>query len=71
VGEVFAVVRHGFSHFRITLHAFTCRYAGGEPQALHVRDWAWVAPDKLDAYTFGKADRQVIAALRARKGMLL
>jgi hypothetical protein len=30
-----------------------------------------VTPDALDAYAFGKADRQVIAQLRARGGMLL
>ncbi len=71
VGELFTKVRHGFTHFRITLHAFTCRYLGGEPQALGVRAWAWVTPDRFDAYSFGKADRQVIAALRARGGMLL
>jgi A/G-specific adenine glycosylase len=71
VGELFTVVRHGFTHFKITLHAFTCRYVDGEPQAIGVRDWAWVEPAQLDAYSFGKADRQVIAALRARGGLLL
>ncbi len=73
VGALFVVVRHAFTHFRITLHAFTCRYDAdsGEPQALGVRDWAWVSPDRLDAYSFGKADRQVIAELRRRQGMLL
>jgi A/G-specific adenine glycosylase len=71
VGDLFAVVRHGFTHFSITLHAFTCRHAGGEPQALGVRDWAWVKPEGLDAYAFGKADRQVIDQLKARRGMLL
>ena len=71
VGELFTVVHHGFTHFKITLHAFTCAYLGGEPQALGVRTWAWVTPDELDTYSFGKADRQVIDALRARRGMLL
>ncbi len=71
VGEQFAVVHHGFTHFRITLHAFTCTYVSGEPQALGVRAWAWVTPDELDAYSFGKADRQVIDALRSRRQMLL
>jgi A/G-specific adenine glycosylase len=71
VGDLFAVVRHGFTHFSITLHAFTCRYVSGEPQALGVRDWTWVTPDGLDAYAFGKADRQVIEHLKARRGMLL
>lgn len=70
VGELFVVVRHGFTHFRITLHAFTCRYESGEPQTLGVRDWAWSTPDELSRYTFGKADRQVIEALAARRGML-
>jgi A/G-specific adenine glycosylase len=65
-------VRHGFTHFKITLHAFTCRYASNaEPQALGVRAYAWVTPDQFDAYSFGKADRQVIEALRTRGEMLL
>ena len=71
VGDLYMKVRHGFTHFRITLHAFTCRHLGGEPQALGVRAWAWVAPDELDRYSFGKADRQIIGEMRARRGMLL
>jgi A/G-specific adenine glycosylase len=71
VGELFVVVQHGFTHFRITLHAFTCRYLNGEPQRLGVQAWAWVTPDELSAYAFGKADREVIRALAARKSMLL
>jgi A/G-specific adenine glycosylase len=72
VGEVFVVVQHAFTHFKITLHAFTCRYidTSSAPQAMGVRDWAWVLPEQLDAYSFGKADRQVITALKTRKGML-
>jgi A/G-specific adenine glycosylase len=71
VGELFTRVRHGFTHFKITLHVFTCRYAGGEPQALGVRAWAWVTPDELDSYSFGKADRLIVKEMRARRGMLL
>ncbi len=70
VGELFTVVQHAFTHFRITLHAFTCRIARGEPRALEVRDWKWVLPDELEQYSFGKADREVIKALQARRGML-
>ena len=71
VGELFTKVKHGFTHFKITLHAFTCQYVSGEPQLIGVRAFAWVTPDQFDAYSFGKADRQVIAALRSRGGMLL
>lgn len=70
VGAFFVAVKHAFTHFKITLHAFECRYVGGEPQKLGVHDWAWVTEDQFDAYSFGKADREVIAALKARKTML-
>ena len=71
VGELFTKVKHGFTHFKITLHAFTCQYVSGEPQLIGVRAFAWVTPDQFDAYSFGKADRQVIEALKSRGGMLL
>lgn len=70
VGDLFVVVKHGFTHFRITLHAFTCQYVGGPPRALGVRDWAWVTPEQLASYSFGKADREVVAALKSRGNML-
>lgn len=76
VGEPFAVVDHAFTHFKITLHAFECRFLGPlppyrEPQALGVRDWAWVTETQLADYSFGKADRMVIAELARRRTMLL
>jgi len=72
VGPLFTTVKHGFSHFKITLHAFECRYLGPQPpyaapQALQALDWAWASERQLAGYSFGKADRQVIAAL-ARRG---
>lgn len=71
VGELFCVVRHAFTHFSITLHAYTCRHRSGEPQLLGAQAVAWVTLDEMEGYAFGKADRQVIAQLRARGGMLL
>jgi mutator protein MutT len=70
VGDLFVVVRHGFTHFKITLHVFECRYLRGEPQKLGVHDWAWVDETQFDQYSFGKADREVIVALRQRGQML-
>lgn len=71
VGELFVVVRHAFTHFRITLHAYECRYVAGPPQTLGVRAFAWVRESELAAYSFGKADRDVIAELAARRDKLL
>ncbi len=71
VGEFIVQVKHAFTHFRITLHAFTCRHVRGEPQALGVAGFAWVTLAEMDGYAFGRADQHVIAALRERPHRLL
>ena len=75
VGECFQVVNHAFTHFKMTLHAFDCRYLGAipphsEPQALQAQAWAWVRPGELGDYSFGRADRKIIEALQTRRDML-
>jgi A/G-specific adenine glycosylase len=72
VGEFFAQVDHAFTHFKITLHAFECRYLaeGGPPQAIACTAWRWVAEEELAQYAFGKADRAIIERLKQRRGML-
>jgi A/G-specific adenine glycosylase len=71
VVDLLVVVRHAFTHFRITLHAFRCRYVAGPPQALGCADWRWVRLRELERFAFGHADRQIIQALRAQPGRLL
>jgi len=76
VGALFIKVKHAFTHFKITLHAYECQYIGSSdgsdaPQAIEAKDWAWVTEEELDTYSFGKADREVIKALHERKNMLL
>ena len=70
VGPQIAVVKHGYTHFRITLHVFECLHTGGEPQALDVADWAWVTLDELDRYAFPATDRQIIDVLNGAGGQL-
>ncbi len=57
-------VKHAFTHFRITLHAYHATLLAGVVQHLAVRDHAWVTLEELAGYAFGKADRKVIDALR-------
>ncbi len=71
VGELLVQVKHGFTHFRITLHAYECRHVGGEPAARGVADFAWVTLDEIDAYAFAAADRRIIQELRERPHRLL
>ncbi|MEP7286576.1 MAG: A/G-specific adenine glycosylase [Chloroflexota bacterium] len=67
VGSLFLSVKHAFTHFKITLHAFECRYLAGPPQAIQCAAWRWVHLDDLDQFAFGRTDRTVIEALRTRQ----
>lgn len=71
VGEFLIRVKHAFTHFKITLHAYECRIATGEPTAEGVADFAWVTLAEMDQYAFGKADQAIIAELRERPNRLL
>ena len=62
-GEPVAVVKHAYTHFRITLHAFECRVLSGKPQATGVADFKWVRMSEIDRYAFAVTDRKIIQAL--------
>jgi A/G-specific adenine glycosylase len=65
VGRRLTTVRHGFTHFRITVHAFECRYLSTEdPKSIGVQNWRWVRLAELDNYAFPVVDRKIIAVLR-------
>ncbi len=63
VGTEFASVNHAYSHFKITMHAFHCRWMRGRPRAIQSTAWRWIAPNDLDRYAFPQANRRVIEAL--------
>jgi len=64
VGDPLVTVEHAYSHFRITLHAFQCTHAAGQPQAIEVANFAWVTLDQLDSYAFPVTDQKIIKKLR-------
>jgi len=68
VGAPLTVVRHAYTHFRITLHAFHCRLLSSQPRALGCADWRWITLDQVECFAFSAADHQIIAALRAAAG---
>lgn len=59
VGQPIGVYRHAFTHFRITLHAFHCRLAGGEPRPIEASELRWVSPADLAQFPMGKVDRMI------------
>ncbi|MFW6184933.1 MAG: A/G-specific adenine glycosylase [Chloroflexota bacterium] len=70
VGPPLVSVKHGYTHFRITLHAFHARHVTGEPRNVGVADHAWVRLEDLDQYAFAVTDQKIIASLRAEARQL-
>jgi A/G-specific adenine glycosylase len=65
IGRFLTQVKHAYTHFRITLHAFHARHLNGQPRHLEVKDHAWVRLPDLEAYAFAVTDQKIIAALQA------
>ncbi len=63
VGKRFSLVEHSFTHFRITLHAFHCRYVRGNASPKSSQKIRWVKITELDEYAFPKANKKVIEDL--------
>lgn len=58
-----AVVRHSVTRFRITLEAFHCRPASGEPTTRGCQDWRWVHASLLGSYALPQAHRKLAERL--------
>ncbi len=67
VGNLVTTVKHAYTHFRITLHAFHARHRAGEPQAIGCADWRWVELGELERFPFPVTDQKIIAALHAAR----
>ncbi len=63
VGERIAVVKHTYTHFKITLHAFLCRYLSGDASPKSSQEIRWVKLNELEQFAFPKANQLVIQAL--------
>ena len=65
VGDAFGVYRHGYTHFKVTLHAFCCSLDGGdEPRALEASEIRWATPGELQNFPMGKIDRQIARRIK-------
>ncbi|MCZ7670874.1 MAG: NUDIX domain-containing protein [Chloroflexi bacterium] len=64
VGAFQTSVKHAYTHFRITLHAFHAIHLNGEPQHIGVKDHAWVTLADLNAYAFAVTDLKIIQSLK-------
>ncbi len=65
VGEKIASVDHAYTHFRLTLAAYSAALISGKPQALDCQAFRFVAPGDLPKLPLSKIDRMILAAATA------
>jgi A/G-specific adenine glycosylase len=73
VGDFFMQVKHGYTHFKITLYAYECRLRpeSALPKCHDCDEFQWVPVDNLTEFAFGKADRKIVEELQQRPYKLL
>jgi A/G-specific adenine glycosylase len=54
-------IRHGYSHFRVTCHAYRCRKTGGRFRPGGMRRWA--TAEELETYALPRVDRKLLEIL--------
>tara|TARA_B000000475_G_scaffold200083_1_gene162662 strand:+ start:232 stop:1293 length:1062 start_codon:yes stop_codon:yes gene_type:complete len=52
-------VKHSYSHFRITLHAYHCIYKKGKIVCNASDDWKWITPNQFKKFAFPKANHHI------------
>ena len=63
-GKRLARVRHAYSHFHITLHAYECEVLGGRVRSRSERELLWVRLEETDSFPFPSVNRKVLRILR-------
>jgi A/G-specific adenine glycosylase len=59
-----STVRHAYSHFRVTMHAFHCMHESGRARAAACEEVRWATPAEIDALAFSRANRKLIDSLK-------
>jgi A/G-specific adenine glycosylase len=63
VGSPLASVNHAYTHFRITLTAFSCTLREGSPGG---PPWRWADAEEIEGLPFSKADRRIARMVSAK-----
>jgi A/G-specific adenine glycosylase len=57
-------VKHAYTHFKILMDVFLCRYVDGEVKLNGPMDFRWVTLKEIDQYPFPKANHKFMPALK-------
>jgi 8-oxo-dGTP diphosphatase len=62
-GQLISFVRHPYEKYSVELHLYECELMSGEPSAVNVNDFRWVASADFDRYSFTPADELSMSKL--------
>ncbi len=60
-------VRHAYSHFKISMDVFDCRYMAGKVKLNGPDNYKWIALEEIEDYAFPGANRKFIPLLKKAK----
>jgi A/G-specific adenine glycosylase len=63
VAAPLAVIPHAYTHFRIRLHVYTCRFVSGDVQLREYVAYRWAAAENLHEYPFPVTDQKIAEAI--------
>jgi A/G-specific adenine glycosylase len=66
--QPFHSLRHAYSHFKITMHAYTCRLLSGIPEPRTSTELKWVDVCELTDFPFPKANRKLTILIQEQFG---
>jgi len=66
IAELLAQVRHAYSHLRIHLHVFRCRFTAGRVRLNGPAGHRWVRIAEIDRFAFPRANLKFIPLLKQR-----
>ncbi|OQY06730.1 MAG: A/G-specific adenine glycosylase [Planctomycetales bacterium 4572_13] len=64
VGKRLCIIKHTYSHFKVTLHAFQCGYLSGKAKTLACDAVKWVSLNQLSRYAFPTSNKRIIEVLK-------
>jgi len=63
-GPLLARVRHAYTHFKIIMDVFECRYQSGRVKLNGPESFRWIKPQEIDQYPFPGANHKFIPLLK-------
>ncbi len=57
-------IRHAYTHFKIVMDVFCCRYVRGTVMLRDAVDYRWINPEDIGQYPFPKANHKFIHLIR-------